>query len=83
MLFHSSSLVAPKLKEMDDVIRRIYDKLIKTSGDRRTLLVCNTFLVLYFRFDDYVSSLCLFLFYTWIKLLMYYRDFPFLAVSNH
>ncbi|XP_024383334.1 uncharacterized protein [Physcomitrium patens] len=35
----SSSLVAPKLKEMDDVIRRIYDKLIKTSGDRRTLLL--------------------------------------------
>jgi hypothetical protein len=43
MMFDSSSMVAPKLKEMDDVIRRIYDKLIRTSSDRRTLLVFNTF----------------------------------------
>jgi hypothetical protein len=42
-MFDSSSMVAPKLKEMDDVIRRIYDKLIRTSSDRRTLLVFNTF----------------------------------------
>lgn len=41
-MFDSSPLMAPKLKEMDDVIRRIYDKLIRSSGDRRTLLVCNS-----------------------------------------
>ncbi|KAG0592904.1 hypothetical protein KC19_1G289300 [Ceratodon purpureus] len=35
----SSSLVAPKLKEMDDVIQRIYEKLIRSSVDRRTLLM--------------------------------------------
>lgn len=40
-MFDLSSMVAPKLKEMDEVIRRIYDKLIRSSGDRRTLLVHN------------------------------------------
>lgn len=36
----SSLLMAPKLKEMDDVIQRIYEQLISSSAERRTLLVC-------------------------------------------
>lgn len=47
----SSLLMAPKLKEMDDVIQRIYKQLISSSAERRTLLVCKftCFLALLFR----------------------------------
>jgi hypothetical protein len=46
-----SLLMAPKLKEMDDVIQRIYEQLINSSAERRTLLVCKftSFLALLFR----------------------------------
>lgn len=47
----SSLLMAPKLKEMDDVIQGIYEQLISSSAERRTLLVCKftCFLALLFR----------------------------------